>query len=89
MNGNQRNSHETNRGTVIKIASIAEKSASALNYDRYLQAGTEEQQRRWTQVYDLAGCCFCWVQPTMPAKPAAAAPFRTSLRGALLMSYTS
>jgi len=28
--------------------------ASALPYQKYLQIGTEEQQRRWTQVYDLA-----------------------------------
>jgi thiol-disulfide isomerase/thioredoxin len=27
---------------------------SGLSYDRYLQTGTEEQQRRWTQVYDAA-----------------------------------
>jgi thiol-disulfide isomerase/thioredoxin len=28
--------------------------ASGLSYDRYLQNGTEEQRRRWTQVYDAA-----------------------------------
>jgi thiol-disulfide isomerase/thioredoxin len=33
---------------------LADKFASALPYDRYLQTGTEEQQRRWTQVYDAA-----------------------------------
>ena len=33
---------------------LSDKFASALPYDRYLQTGTEEQQRRWTQVYDAA-----------------------------------
>jgi thiol-disulfide isomerase/thioredoxin len=33
---------------------LPDKFASALPYDRYLQTGTEEQQRRWTQVYDAA-----------------------------------
>lgn len=28
--------------------------ASALPYDRYVQGGTEEQQRRWRQVYEAA-----------------------------------
>ena len=28
--------------------------ASALPYERYLQAGTSEQQRRWTQVHEIA-----------------------------------
>src|SRR5258708_26806130 len=31
-----------------------EKFAAGLPYARYLQAGTDEQQRRWTQVYDAA-----------------------------------
>jgi thiol-disulfide isomerase/thioredoxin len=35
-------------------APLSEKFATALPYDRYLQTGTEEQQRRWTQVYDAA-----------------------------------
>jgi thiol-disulfide isomerase/thioredoxin len=35
-------------------AQLSEKFDSALSYDRYLQTGTEEQQRRWTQVYDAA-----------------------------------
>lgn len=33
---------------------LAETFASALAYDRYLQTGNEEQQRRWKQVYDAA-----------------------------------
>jgi thiol-disulfide isomerase/thioredoxin len=33
---------------------LSETFASGLSYDRYLQTGTEEQQRRWTQVYDAA-----------------------------------
>lgn len=35
-------------------ASFSDHFASALPYDHYLQTGTEEQQRRWTQVYDIA-----------------------------------
>jgi len=33
---------------------LVDKFASGLAYARYLQIGTEEQQRRWTQVYDAA-----------------------------------
>jgi thioredoxin-like negative regulator of GroEL len=33
---------------------LAQKFAAALPYDRYVQTGTPEQQRRWQQVYDLA-----------------------------------
>ncbi len=33
---------------------LADKFESGLSYGRYLQTGTEEQQRRWTQVYDAA-----------------------------------
>jgi thiol-disulfide isomerase/thioredoxin len=33
---------------------LSDKFVSGLSYDRYLQTGTEEQQRRWTQVYDAA-----------------------------------
>jgi thiol-disulfide isomerase/thioredoxin len=33
---------------------LSDKFVSGLPYDRYLQTGTEEQQRRWTQVYDAA-----------------------------------
>jgi hypothetical protein len=43
-----------NGGIAMKASNVSERFASALPYDRYLQTGTEEQQRRWTQVYDLA-----------------------------------
>jgi thiol-disulfide isomerase/thioredoxin len=33
---------------------FADKFAAALPYDRYLQTGTDEQRRRWKQVYDAA-----------------------------------
>lgn len=33
---------------------LSEQFASALAYDRYVQTGNEEQQRRWRQVYDAA-----------------------------------
>ena len=33
---------------------LSDKFASALPYADYLKTGTEEQQRRWTQVYELA-----------------------------------
>jgi thiol-disulfide isomerase/thioredoxin len=38
----------------MKASNVSERFESALPYDRYLQTGTQEQQRRWTQVYDLA-----------------------------------
>ena len=33
---------------------LSSKFASALAYNRYLQTGTDEQRRRWTQVYEAA-----------------------------------
>jgi len=36
------------------ILNLSEKFAQGLPYSRYLQTGTEEQQRRWKQVYDAA-----------------------------------
>src|ERR1700722_14387548 len=33
---------------------FSEKFSAALSYDRYVQTGTEEQVRRWKQVYDAA-----------------------------------
>ena len=33
---------------------LTEKFASAAPYERYVQTGNEEQQRRWKQVYDAA-----------------------------------
>ena len=41
--------------TAVKKASfLSQQFASGLPYDRYLQTGTDEQQRRWTQVFDAA-----------------------------------
>ena len=39
---------------VIKTAYLVEQFASGIPYDRYVQTGTEEQQRRWRQVHDAA-----------------------------------
>ena len=33
---------------------LSNQFASGLPYDRYVQTGTDEQQRRWSQVYDAA-----------------------------------
>lgn len=33
---------------------LSEKFAAALPYDQYVLSGTDEQQRRWKQVYDVA-----------------------------------
>ena len=38
----------------MTAAFLAEKFAAALPYDRYVLTGTDEQQRRWKQVYDAA-----------------------------------
>jgi thiol-disulfide isomerase/thioredoxin len=43
-----------NAATMATPSNVSDKFASALPYERYLQTGTEEQQRRWTQVYDAA-----------------------------------
>ena len=37
---------------------LAEKFRLALPYDRYVQTGTDEQQRRWKQVYDVAAAAI-------------------------------
>ena len=34
---------------------LAENIAAALPYDRYVQTGTEQQQKHWRQVYDAIG----------------------------------
>jgi thiol-disulfide isomerase/thioredoxin len=39
---------------VVKAAYLSDQFASGLPYDRYVQTGTDEQQRRWSQVYDAA-----------------------------------
>ena len=36
------------------MSSFSDQFSSALAYEQYLANGTEEQQRRWTQVYDIA-----------------------------------
>jgi Thioredoxin len=36
------------------MPSFSDQFSSALPYEQYLANGTEEQQRRWTQVYDIA-----------------------------------
>src|SRR4051812_6604689 len=38
----------------IDTAFLTEKFRLADPYDRYVQSGTDEQQRRWRQVYDAA-----------------------------------
>jgi thiol-disulfide isomerase/thioredoxin len=38
----------------MKASYLSDQFASALPYDRYVQTGTDEQQRRWKQVYDAA-----------------------------------
>lgn len=43
-----------NPGKMTNTFSFAEKFSTALAYDRYVQTGNEEQQRRWRQVYDAA-----------------------------------
>jgi thiol-disulfide isomerase/thioredoxin len=49
-----RNRHVYNPTAMTNASNLADKFASGLPYGRYLQTGTEEQQRRWTQVYDAA-----------------------------------
>ena len=43
-----------NPAAMVNISFLADRFASALPYDRYVQTGNEEQQRRWRQVYDAA-----------------------------------
>jgi thiol-disulfide isomerase/thioredoxin len=37
-----------------KSSYLADQFASAIPYDRYVKTGTEDQQRRWAQVYEAA-----------------------------------
>ena len=39
---------------MIKTSYLIEQFNSGTSYDRYVQTGTEEQQRRWRQVHDAA-----------------------------------
>src|ERR1700687_4913264 len=43
-----------NPPTMTNVSYLSDKFASGFSYDRYLQTGTEEQRRRWTQVYEAA-----------------------------------
>jgi hypothetical protein len=43
-----------NAASMTNASYLADKFSTGFPYDRYLQTGTEEQQRRWTQVYDAA-----------------------------------
>ncbi|HTW93931.1 MAG TPA: thioredoxin family protein [Tepidisphaeraceae bacterium] len=36
----------------MQASFLADKFATALDYDQYLRTGTDEQRRRWKQVYD-------------------------------------
>jgi hypothetical protein len=47
-------SHTDIIGGVIKTSYLLEQFAIGSSYDRYVQTGTDEQQRRWRQVYDAA-----------------------------------
>jgi thiol-disulfide isomerase/thioredoxin len=38
----------------VNAAFFADEFSAALTYDAYLQTGTDEQRRRWKQVYDAA-----------------------------------
>src|SRR3984893_16493929 len=49
-----RNRRTYNSTAMTNASYITDKFASGLHYDRYRQTGNEEQQRRWTQVYDAA-----------------------------------
>jgi thiol-disulfide isomerase/thioredoxin len=39
---------------MINSSYLLEKFSSGIPYDRYVKTGNEEQQRRWSQVYDAA-----------------------------------
>ena len=43
-----------NSAAMTNSSYLAGQFSAGLPYPRYLQTGTEEQQRRWTQVYDAA-----------------------------------
>ena len=40
--------------TMNMTSNLVDQFASAIPFDRYLQTGTDEQQRRWRQVHDAA-----------------------------------
>ena len=39
---------------MMKASDLIDRFVSGLSYERYLQTGTDEQQRRWSQVHDAA-----------------------------------
>jgi hypothetical protein len=39
---------------MVNSSYLTDRFASALPYNRYVQTGTDEQQRRWSQVYEAA-----------------------------------
>src|SRR5258708_7105918 len=39
---------------MISAAKLSEKFTQALPYSKYVASGTDEQQRRWKQVHDVA-----------------------------------
>src|SRR5437868_3362547 len=39
---------------MMKPSDLIDRFVSGLTYERYIQTGTDEQQRRWTQVHDAA-----------------------------------
>jgi thiol-disulfide isomerase/thioredoxin len=39
---------------MMRTSYLTDQFDTALRYDRYVQTGTDEQQRRWRQVYDAA-----------------------------------
>ncbi len=39
---------------MVKTSYLVEQFESGFPYDRYIQTGTDEQQRRWRQVYEAA-----------------------------------
>jgi thiol-disulfide isomerase/thioredoxin len=46
--------YEYDSAAMAKASYLADQFATALPYDRYVKSGTDEQQRRWSQVYDAA-----------------------------------
>ena len=46
--------YEYDSAAMIKTSYLLEKFSSGIPYDRYVMTGNEEQQRRWSQVYDAA-----------------------------------
>jgi thioredoxin-like negative regulator of GroEL len=56
----------------VDAAFLARKFETALSYDRYVQTGTDEQQRRWQQVYEATRL--------LPAQSALVASFTREMK---------